>query len=278
MTNSRPKRPGFRSVSLFWLIPNMLTVAGFVSGMTALKFALDGRWAGVIVLIALAAVFDALDGRTARRFKTSSAFGAALDSLSDLVVFGVVPALCLYLWALQDSGRIAWWATLFYAVAIALRLARFDSELPNPPEFAKDYFTGIPAPASGFLVLMPICVELEFQLGWAREAPYVSAWLVLIGAGAVSQIPTFAGKRLKLPVSTVLPVLALLGLLMAGLVTQPWLSYLVITTIYLASIPISAGKFYHEQRQASDALPSDYPADPKDDAKDDANGDKSQMR
>ena len=100
----------------------MLTVAGLVSGLTALKFAFDGRWAGVIVLVTLAAVFDALDGRTARRFKTSSAFGAALDSLSDLVVFGVVPALCLYLWALQDSGRVAWWATLFYAVSIALRL------------------------------------------------------------------------------------------------------------------------------------------------------------
>ena len=251
MAVKHAKNRGFRSVSLFWLIPNMLTVAGLVSGLTALKFALDGRWAGVIVLVALAAVFDALDGRTARRFKTSSAFGAALDSLSDLVVFGVVPALCLYLWALQDSGRVAWWATLFYAVSIALRLARFDSELPNPPEYAKDYFTGIPAPASGFLVLMPICVELEFQLGFVREPAYVSAWLVLIGAGAVSAIPTFAGKRLKLPVSTVLPVLALVGLLMAGLVTQPWITYLVITTLYVVSIPVAIARFHRARAQAS---------------------------
>jgi len=263
MRDSRPKRRGFRSVSLFWLIPNMLTVAGFVSGLTALKFALDGRWAGVIVLIALAAVFDALDGRTARRFKTSSAFGAALDSLSDLVVFGVVPALCLYLWALQDSGRLAWWATLFYAVSIALRLARFDSELPNPPEYAKDYFTGIPAPAAGFLVLMPICAELEFQLGWVREASYVSAWMVLIGAGAVSQIPTFAGKRLKLPVSAVLPVLAVIALLMAGLVAHPWLTYLVLTTLYAASIPVSAIRFYRQQALLGDsaATPDSAPAE-----------------
>ena len=110
------------------------------------------------------------------------------------MVFGVVPLVPVSLGA-QDSGRVAWWATLFYAVSIALRLARFDSELPNPPEYAKDYFTGIPAPASGFLVLVPICVELEFQLGFVREPAYVSAWLVLIGAGAVSAIPTFAGKR-----------------------------------------------------------------------------------
>jgi CDP-diacylglycerol--serine O-phosphatidyltransferase len=252
MEDPTRKRRRFRSVSLFWLIPNMLTVAGFVSGLTALKFALDGRWAGVIVLIALAAVFDALDGRTARRFKTSSAFGAALDSLSDLVVFGVVPALCLYLWALQGSGRLAWWATLFYAVSIALRLARFDSELPNPPEYAKDYFTGIPAPASGFLVLMPICADLEFHLGWVREAPYVSAWMVLIGAGAVSQIPTFAGKRIKLPVSTVLPVLAVMGLLMAGLVAQPWMTYLLLTMAYIASIPVAALRFYRMKAEAGE--------------------------
>jgi CDP-diacylglycerol--serine O-phosphatidyltransferase len=222
----------------------MLTVAGFVSGLTALRFALDERWAGVIVLVALAAVFDALDGRTARRFKTSSAFGAALDSLSDLVVFGVVPALCLYLWALQDSGNLAWWATLFYAVAIALRLARFDSELRDPPEQSKNYFTGVPAPAAGFLVLVPICVDLEFGITWAREATYVSVWLVMIGALAVSALPTFAGKRLKLPVGTVLPVLAAGSVLIAGAFVQPWLTYLVLAGSYVISLPIAVIRFY----------------------------------
>lgn len=251
MAGPADKKRRFSSVSIYWLLPNMLTVAGLVSGLTALRFAMDERWPGVIVLVALAAVFDALDGRTARRFKTSSAFGAALDSLSDLVVFGVVPALCLYLWALQDSGNVAWWATLFYAVSIALRLARFDSELPDPPEYAKDYFTGIPAPASGFLVLLPICVDLEFSIGWVREAPYVSAWLVLIGAGAVSAMPTFAGKRLKLPVGTVLPVLALVALLAAGLVAQPWLTYIALAALYTVSIPISVIRFYRVRKSHS---------------------------
>ena len=97
MAPAQQRKKRFRSVSLIWLLPNMLTVAGLVSGLTALRFALDGRWEGTIGLIVLAAVFDALDGRTARRLKTSSAFGAALDSLCDMVVFGVVPALCLYL-------------------------------------------------------------------------------------------------------------------------------------------------------------------------------------
>ena len=247
MANRSPQKRRFRSVSIFWLLPNMLTIGGFVSGLTALRFALDGRWAGVIVLITVAAVFDALDGRTARRFKTQSAFGAALDSLSDLVVFGVVPALCLFTWALQDSGNIAWVATLFFAVSIALRLARVDSELPNPADYAANYFTGIPAPAAGFLVLMPIVIDLEFGLEVVRQASYVSIWLVLIGAGAVSTLPSFAGKKLKLPVNTVLPVLALVGLLGAAIVTEPWLTYLAVATVYIVSLPIAAIRFTREK-------------------------------
>jgi CDP-diacylglycerol--serine O-phosphatidyltransferase len=247
MANRSPQKRRFRSVSIFWLLPNMLTIGGFVSGLTALRFALDGRWAGVIVLITVAAVFDALDGRTARRFKTQSAFGAALDSLSDLVVFGVVPALCIFTWALQDSGNIAWVATLFFAVSIALRLARFDSELPNPADYAANYFTGIPAPAAGFLVLMPIVIDLEFGLEVVRQASYVSIWLVLIGAGAVSTLPSFAGKKLKLPVNTVLPVLALVGLLGAAIVTEPWLTYLAVATVYIVSLPIAAIRFTREK-------------------------------
>ena len=255
MAGRSPQKRRFRSVSIFWLLPNMLTIGGFVSGLTALRFALDGRWAGVIVLITVAAVFDALDGRTARRFKTQSAFGAALDSLSDLVVFGVVPALCLFTWALQDSGNIAWVATLFFAVSIALRLARFDSELPNPADYAANYFTGIPAPAAGFLVLMPIVIDLEFGLEVVRQASYVSIWLVLIGAGAVSTLPSFAGKKLKLPVNTVLPVLALVGLLGAAIVTEPWLTYLAVATVYIVSLPIAAIRFVREKsaQNSSDA-------------------------
>lgn len=250
--NSAPKRQRrFRSVSLFWLIPNIITVAGLISGLTALRFALDGRWSMVIGLITLAAVFDALDGRAARRFKTSSLFGAALDSLSDMVVFGVVPALCLYLWALQDSGNLAWWATMFYAVAIALRLARFDSELRDPPEQSKDFFTGVPAPAAAFLVLTPICVDLELGIDWARESAYVGAWLVVIGGLAVSSVPTFAGKRIKLPAGTVLPVLAAGSILIAGIFMQPWITYLVLATVYVATIPLAIVKFSRDRASSN---------------------------
>ncbi len=248
MNEGPRKKRNFRSVSIYWLLPNILTISGFVSGLTALRFAMDGRWAAVIVLVSVAAVFDALDGRTARRFQTSSAFGAALDSLSDMVVFGVVPALCLYIWALQGAGTIAWWATLFYAVSIALRLARFDSELTDPPEYAKNYFTGIPAPAAGFLVLLPIVFDLQFKLEIVQEAQWISAWLVLVGVGAVSSLPTFAGKRMKLPVSSVLPVLAAIGLLVAAVVTEPWLTYMAVVLTYAFSLPLSTLRFIRQRQ------------------------------
>ena len=144
---------------------------------------------------------------------------------------------------------------MFYAVSIALRLARFDSELPNPPDYATNYFAGVPAPAAGFLVIMPIVIDLQFGSEIVRQDTYVSVWLVLIGAGAVSTLPTFAGKKLKLPVDTVLPILALVGLVGAAIVTEPWITYLVVATIYVISLPISTLRFAREKsaQAASDS-------------------------
>ena len=143
-SQERPSGPAkkrrFRNASLNWLLPNMLTIGGLISGLTGLRFALDEMWITAITMIVLAAIFDALDGRMARLLKSTSEFGAALDSLSDAVVFGIVPALTLYLWALQDLGNIAWGTALFYAVCVILRLARFNSELPDKPEYTKSFF------------------------------------------------------------------------------------------------------------------------------------------
>lgn len=243
-----PKRPRFRSVSLNWLLPNMLTIAGLISGLTGLRFALDGLWISAVTMIVLAAIFDALDGRMARLLKTTSAFGAALDSLSDAVVFGIVPALTLYLWALQDLGNIAWGTALFYAVCVILRLARFDSELPDKPEYTKSFFVGIPAPAAAFLVLIPvILLEVTGQL-WLRNEQTVSLILVAVGAGAVSTMPTFNGKTLKVPNQAILPFLALIALIGGIIVISPWAVYLVLAGLYITSFPFSILAFYRRRR------------------------------
>ena len=227
-------------VSTSWLIPNVITIAALISGLTALRFALAGKWDMVVGLIFIAAIFDALDGRTARLLRATSAFGAALDSLSDVVVFGVIPGLCLYLWALQDHGNIAWASALFYIVCIALRLARFDSELPDKPEYAKDFFTGLPSPAAGLLVISPIVIDIHFQLAFIREAELVSAVLVICGIGAVSAVPTFAGKTLRMPSRYALPALAIIAMFVAYALSQPWAAYLILAGIYLATLPLSA--------------------------------------
>ena len=227
-------------VSTSWLIPNVITIAALISGLTALRFALAGKWDMVVGLIFIAAIFDALDGRTARLLRATSAFGAALDSLSDVVVFGVIPGLCLYLWALQDHGNIAWASALFYIVCIALRLARFDSELPDKPEYAKDFFTGLPSPAAGLLVISPIVIDIRFQLAFIREAELVSAVLVICGIGAVSSVPTFAGKTLRMPSRYALPALAIIAMFVAYALSQPWAAYLILAGIYLATLPLSA--------------------------------------
>lgn len=227
-------------VSTSWLIPNVITIAALISGLTALRFALAGKWDMVVGLIFIAAIFDALDGRTARLLRATSAFGAALDSLSDVVVFGVIPGLCLYLWALQDHGNIAWASALFYIVCIALRLARFDSELPDKPEYAKDFFTGLPSPAAGLLVILPIVIDIHFQLAFIREAELVSAVLVICGIGAVSSVPTFAGKTLRMPSRYALPALAIIAMFVAYALSQPWAAYLILAGIYLTTLPLSA--------------------------------------
>ena len=237
---AEPKRKPFRiQVSTSWMIPNIITIAALVSGLTALRFALDGKWESVVGLIVLAGIFDALDGRTARLLRVTSAFGAALDSLSDVVVFGVIPGLCLYLWALQDQGNVAWGAALFYIICIALRLARFDSEIPDKPEYAKDFFTGLPSPAAGLLVLVPIVIDIHLGASFIRDAFLVSLVLVVCGVGAVSTLPTFAGKTVKIPSRMALPSLAIVGMLAAIAVAQPWAAYLLIAGLYLGAIPVS---------------------------------------
>ena len=130
MSKSAPQKSKRRlvsSVNFAWLLPNLLTLASLSCGMSAVRYALADRFEAAVLLVALAGIFDALDGRMARLLKSSSNFGAQLDSLSDMVVFGVVPALLLYLFALEDAGRIGWGACLFYAACCALRLARFNS-------------------------------------------------------------------------------------------------------------------------------------------------------
>ncbi len=240
---AKARKKRMSRVNLTWLLPNLLTLSALMCGMYAIRLALVGRFEAAVFLVTIATIFDALDGRMARLFKSSSEFGAQLDSLSDMVAFGVVPALLLYLFALHDGGHIAWMACLFYTSCCALRLARFNSEIYDKPSWSANYFTGIPAPAAGLLVLWPLVGSFEFDWPFLSDTGFLIFWMVAIGMGAISTVPTFAGKGVSIPRPFALPALGLFAIVISGLIARPWETLMLLGVIYLAMIPVSFLRF-----------------------------------
>lgn len=234
------------------LIPNILTLLALCAGLTAIRFGLHQKWQEAVLSILLAGVLDGLDGRVARLLQGTSKFGAELDSLSDFVSFGVAPAMLLYFWSMQRAGGIGWAVVLLYAVCMALRLARFNTMLGQPdlPSWAYNFFTGVPAPAAAGLVLLPMMASFQIEVDGVFDHPAMVG-LILVGVSflMVSKIPTYSGKRFKVPHNYVLPLLLVIGLLAAFLVTAPWSTVTAITLIYAATIPISAASFARLKRQ-----------------------------
>src|SRR5262252_5284263 len=244
-------RRGLRGPSINRLIPNVLTLAALCSGLTAIRFALQENLKLAVIAIIVAAIFDALDGRVARRLGVTSRFGAELDSLSDFLCFGVSPALVLYVASLREVGALGWIVTLMFPMCSALRLARFNTALladTPPPAWTGSYFTGVPAPAGALLVLIPLMVSFEAEVAWPRHALVVGATLVLVGGLMVSRLPTFSFKKGRVPRHLVLPSLLGAALVMGVIVSSPWIGLSLLGLVYLCLIPFS---WFAYQRQAS---------------------------
>ena len=236
------KRRGLRGFSINRLIPNVITLAALCSGLTAIRFALQGQFRLAVVAVIVAAIFDALDGRVARRLGVSSQFGAELDSLSDFLCFGVAPALVLYLASLKDGAAIGWVVTLMFPICSALRLARFNTALladTPPPAWTNSYFTGVPAPAGALLALIPLVLSFETEAVWPRHPLMVGAALLLVGGLMVSRIPTFSFKKGRIPRHLVVPSLLVAALTMGVIASSPWIGLSLLGLIYLALIPYS---------------------------------------
>jgi CDP-diacylglycerol---serine O-phosphatidyltransferase len=226
------------------LLPNAVTVLALCSGLSAVQFALAGRFDLCIVAIAAAAVFDALDGGLARLLDASSRIGAELDSLSDLVAFGVSPALVFFVWRL-DGTRLGWVVALVFAVCMALRLARFntliDAERRWP--FAKEFFVGVPAPAAALVGGLPLLLWLQFGDGWWSAPLTVGLWALLAALLMVSRLPTVSLKTTRIPARLIAPALVLVGLGFAVLVTAPFLVMSAIAVGYLLLLPFTIYRF-----------------------------------
>jgi CDP-diacylglycerol---serine O-phosphatidyltransferase len=220
------------------LLPNAVTVVALCSGLSAVYFALLGRFELCVAAAGVAALCDALDGRLARMLDASSRIGAELDSLSDLVSFGVAPALVLYIWTLQGT-RLGWVVALVFAVCMALRLARFNTLLDadDQPPYAKEFFVGVPAPAAALVSGIPLYATLTFGPGWWSGAVPVGVWAVIVAGLMVSRLPTLSFKTMRVPSRLVAPLLVLVGLAAAVLVTVPFLGLGIVALVYLATIP-----------------------------------------
>ncbi len=252
---SRPRRdkikhPRFKGLSFNKIIPNAITVAAMCFGLSAIRFAIEGQWEFAAGSILIAAILDTLDGRMARLLNASSDFGAELDSLSDFISFGVSPALIIYYWSLQYMPGFGWAISLFYAICMGLRLARFNSMLDKLPKYAYNYFQGVPAPAAAGLCLLPLV--FSFVVGEEITIPIIAtaAWVVIVALMAVSSIPTFSFKKMKLPSSMILPTLAGVAIIISLLITKPWISMSIILMAYLITIPFAIISYYKLKNEA----------------------------
>ncbi|MCI0467501.1 MAG: phosphatidylcholine/phosphatidylserine synthase, partial [Beijerinckiaceae bacterium] len=206
------RRRGLRAVPLRIILPNLVTLLALCMGLTAIRFAADGLFEIAVIAVIGAAILDGLDGRLARALRGTSRFGAELDSLADFVDFGVAPALILYFWGLHEIKSFGWFAALVFAIAAALRLARFNVmiENPNRPSWHAHFFTGMPAPAGAITGLLPVYLNLSILAipNTRAMAPFEIAYVLMIAVLMASPLPHFSGKSIgRVPREYVLAVL-----------------------------------------------------------------------
>ena len=249
----RPRR--FRGVPLRLLIPNLLTLLALCLGLTAIRFAYENQIEWAVTAIAVAAVLDGLDGRIARALKGTSRFGAELDSLADFVDFGVAPAIVLYVFGLHEMRSLGWFAALIFAIACALRLARFNVmiEDQDQPAWRGYFFVGMPAPAGAVTGLLPVFLHLSlFNVPNVHAlVPIEIVYVLTIAFLMASQIPHFSGKSVgRVPREYVAVVLFGLAAGVLLLANFPMEMLVALSLAYLASIPFSIRRF-RQMRRAS---------------------------
>jgi CDP-diacylglycerol--serine O-phosphatidyltransferase len=224
------------------VLPNLITLLALCAGLTAIRMAIEHRYDLAFAAILFAAVLDGIDGRMARYLRATSRFGAELDSLADFVDFGVAPAFLLYVWALDGLGSIGWICALVLAICTGLRLARFNSALPMPsPEWQKDFFVGVPAPAGALVVLLPLYLDRMGVPIPAQATGAVALYTLAIAFLMVSRLPSLSGKRFgrRIPRDGVLPVLVVGVLLVALLASYPFTFMAVGVVLYLLHLPMA---------------------------------------
>jgi CDP-diacylglycerol---serine O-phosphatidyltransferase len=230
------------------ILPNAITLIGVCIGLSSIKFALDGKFALAIVAILFAGLMDALDGRIARLIKGTSKIGKELDSLGDVISFGVAPAFIMYFWNLQYLDKLGWFVCLIYVVCVALRLARFNVNSEDEPSWKDNFFEGVPSPAGGIIVLMPLVLsfsglgDLFFKINYDLMVP---VFFILVSVLLISTIPTYSFKKIVIPRAMTKFLLFGIVLFFGALLIYTFKILAVSSLIYLCLIPIS---YFHYKK------------------------------
>lgn len=227
-----------------YVIPNIITILAICAGMSGIRLAFENRYEGAILMVLLAAVLDGVDGRIARLINGTSSFGAQMDSLADVINFGVAPALVVYSFILTEVHQVGWIAALVYCVACCLRLARFNVTLENAdiPKWQRNYFVGVPAPAGALLLLLPVylgSLGLKPCWGWAL---IFSVYTVLVAFLLVSRLPVWNAKTIgqELRRDLVIPCMLVMVIYVGFLATYTWYTLLITAISYMIFLPYSA--------------------------------------
>ena len=244
-----------RGLTLRALLPNAITAAALCSGLTGVRFAIDGNWGLAVFAIILAGVLDGIDGRIARLLKAQSRFGAELDSLADSLSFGTAPAIVIYLWSLSDVPRFGWFAALAFAVACALRLARFNAQIDVDvqPHKSAGFLTGIPAPVGAGLAFLPFYLWEATGEAVFREPWLVGPWVAFIALLMISNLATLSWTSLRPRRTVRLWLILIAGLVVAALLQEPFWTLTVICIGYLALIPLGIIRYARVKRQRATA-------------------------
>ena len=222
------------------LLPNMLTLFGVCIGLTSIRFALDGKFEFAIIAIIFAALIDGLDGRIARLIKGTSKVGKELDSLTDMISFGVAPAFIMYFWKLNSIGRFGWLLCLVYVICVALRLARFNINSNQEPSWRDNFFEGVPSPAGGILVLTPLIYSLSgLSFLKINYDVIVPIFFIVTSFLLISKFPSYSFKKIVIPRKTTIFLLFGIVLFFGLLLIYTFNVIAISILIYLTLLPVS---------------------------------------
>ena len=232
------------------ILPNMFTLVGVCIGLSSIKFAFDEKFTLSIIAIIVAAIIDGLDGRIARLIQGTSKVGKELDSLTDVISFGVAPAFIMYFWKLNELGRVGWLICLIYVVCVALRLARFNVNSGQEPSWKDNFFEGVPSPAGGVLVLMPLIYSLsDIQMLNINYDFFVPILFVIVSILLISKVPTYALKKISVPRSMTIFLLLAVVLYFGLLLIYTFNAIVISGLIYFIMIPISLVHYNNMKKQ-----------------------------